>query len=180
MNQKQIGIILIIIGLLIGVFVQVAKVKEDYYIKQLMLQNDSCFLEDGTCLHADRDLTPYIAGWILSAFIFALGIYLVFFDKTQQQLAESQILVSKALEGAKQQEKSKDEFSAFISGFSEDEQKILLAIREQEGIKQSTLRYRTGMSKTTLSLLLSSLEKREIIAKKDSGKTNELYLRKKF
>lgn len=180
MNQKQIGIILVILGIVLAIFVQISKTNEDFYIKQLMLENQSCFLDDGTCLHADRNITAYVVGWVLSGIMVSLGLYLFFFDKTQKQLEESTLIVSEALKEAKKQEKQKDEFSAFLSGFSEDEQKILKAIKEQDGIKQSTLRYRTDMSKTTLSLMLKSLEERHFIKRKISGKTNEVYLVKKF
>lgn len=180
MNQKQIGIILIILGILLSIFVQVAKSNEDFYIKQLMLENDSCFLDDGTCLHADRNITAYVIGWVISGIMVSLGIYLFFFDKTQKQLEQSTIIVSEALKEAKKQEKQKDEFSAFLTGFSSDEQKVLKAIKEQDGIKQSTLRYRTDISKTTLSLMLKSLEERGFIKRKPAGKTNQVYLVKKF
>ena len=180
MNQKHIGIILIIIGILMSGFLFISKSKEDQYIKEIMLQNESCFLEDGTCLHADRDITIYILGAIISASLTILGVYLIFFDKTQKILSENQILISEALVEAKRSEKNRDEFAAFLSGFNVEEQKILKAIREQTGIKQSTLRFRVDMSKTALSLALKSLESRKIISKKASGKSNQLFLIKKF
>ncbi len=180
MNQKQIGVIVIVLGILIGAFIYFAKAQEDFYIKELMKENDSCFLDDGTCLHADRNLMIYVFGWVISAALIILGIYLFVFDKTQEKLEERTVLVSEALKEAKSNEKNKREFEAFLAGFSEDERKVLIAIKEQDGIKQSTLRYRTDMSKTTLSLMLKSLEERKIVKRKPAGKTNNVFLIKKF
>ncbi len=179
MNQKQIGTILLIIGILLGSLVYVIKYNEDQVINKIIAEQDSCFLEDGTCLHESRNFTFYVFGWIISAALIILGVYLMF-DKTQQVLADHQVKVSSALKEAKEMEKEKDEFKAFLSGFDENEQKVIKAIHEQDGIQQSTLRFRVGMSKASLSLMLKSLEDRDIISRKTSGKTNEVYLRKKF
>jgi DNA-binding transcriptional ArsR family regulator len=180
MKQKQIGIILIIIGVVLAGFVYATKLREDAHIATMIqIQNGSCYLSDGTCLHDDRDYSIYIIGFALSIALLFFGLYLTFVDKTQQVLEKQSIEVSHALRDAKKFEKEKDEFSAFLSGFTDDEQKILKAVKEQEGILQSTLRYKTGMSKTALSLTLKSLEDREIISRKEAGKTNQVYLRKR-
>lgn len=180
MNQKQIGIILIIVGIILSVFTYVVKERDDAYIKSIMLETGSCFLEDGTCLHADRSIALYIIGWVISTGLILFGIYLAFIDKTYEQLTEHQVKVSTALENAKRFEKEKDEFNAYLAGFSSDQQKIMRAVHEQDGIKQSTLRFRVNMSKTTLSLILKSLEERGVIKRKARGKTNQVYLVKKF
>ncbi|MBU2634069.1 MAG: MarR family transcriptional regulator [Nanoarchaeota archaeon] len=177
MNQKQIGIIIIILGVLLTMFTYVVKIKEDNSINFIVQQQGSCFLDDGTCLHADRDYSLYVFGFILSAALIILGFYLIFFDKTQEILAKHQIEVSSALKEAKKNDGEKGKFDAFLSGFNKDEQTVLRAIKEQEGIKQATLRYKIGMSKTGLSLTLKSLEERGIISRKPSGKTNEVFLR---
>jgi len=181
MNQKQIGLILIIIGIILAIAVYSVKMKDDTLInKVIQEQNGSCYLSDGTCLHDDRDFTPYIVGWIIAAALVILGIYLEFFDRAQEILMRQNREVSLALKDAKKKDSEKETFNAFLSGFNDDEKNVLKAIREQDGILQSTLRFRTGMSKTSLSLLLKSLEERDIISRKISGKTKQVFLRKKF
>ncbi len=181
MNQKRIGVIIITVGILLALFVYIAKIREDNYINSIIkIQGGSCYLADGTCLHNDRDFTLYILGWALSAALFSLGIYLIFFDKVQRVLAENQLKVSSALEHIVKTEGEKDKFEAFLSSFNDEEKSILKAIKEQEGIKQATLRFRTGIAKSTLSLILKSLEEKGIISKRATGKTNELFLIRKF
>ncbi|HII17259.1 TPA: hypothetical protein HA361_05060 [Candidatus Woesearchaeota archaeon] len=176
MNQSHIGIIVILLGIILASIIFAVKAEQDSYFDKVIAEKGSCFLDDGTCLHDAKGSAWYIFGWIVAASLIILGIYLLYFDKTQAKLAEHQKLVSEALKEAKE----KDEFKAFLAGFTKNEQKILEAIQGQDGILQSTLRYRTGLSKTDVSLLLKSLEEREIVSKKPEGKTNKVFLRKKF
>jgi ribosomal protein S25 len=179
MDQKHVGIILIIASVLMGSFVYVLQSESKQYADEYMLREGTCFLEDGTCLHA-RNMPFFVFGWGISAALFLFGIYLSFIDKTQKVLAENQLKLSSALESAKKQEREKDEFSAFLAGFDDEKQRVLKAVKEQPGITQSTLRYRADISKTALSLVLSELEEKAIIRRKPSGKTKEVYLVKKF
>lgn len=180
MNSKQIGIILMIIGIVTLVFVSGIKTQEDHFIEQYISAEGTCYLDDGTCLHNDRNMNFYILGYVVAGVLLFMGVYLRFFDKTEEKLMEHQKEVSRALREAKTKEKTKDEFTAFLQGFNNDEQKILRAIEEQDGVTQSTLRYRVDMSKTSLSLMLKSLEERKFISREESGKTNKIHLVKKF
>lgn len=179
MNQKQIGGIIIAVGILLVVFTFLIKAKNDAQIAMIVNQTGSCYEPDGTCLHEEAK-NLYLFGGILAAALIMLGAYLIFFDKTQKVLAEHQVKVSSALREFKKQEGDKEKFHAFLAGFSQDHQAVLKAIKEQDGIQQSTLRYRTGISKSSLSLMLAELEQKGIISRKQSGKTNQVFLVKKF
>ncbi|MBT7903091.1 MarR family transcriptional regulator [Candidatus Woesearchaeota archaeon] len=176
MNQKHIGIVLIIVGILVFSLVLFNKSREDFYVNQIIEERNSCFLEDGTCLHDLKTSPVYIAGYAMAIALFLFGIYLTFIDKTQEILIQTQSKIATAVKDSSKKEK----FEAFVAGFEVDEQNVLKAIHEQDGIQQSTLRYRTGISKSTLSLILKSLEERNFITKKPSGKTNKVFLRKKY
>lgn len=176
-SNKQLGIILIIIGIVATLLTTMAKQKEDFYIEELIKQHEGvCVLENDYCLHQDRKMGGYIAGWVLGGSTILLGIYLLLFERTYQAFLQERNSFTKELAQAKH----KDEFSAYLAGFSKEEQTVLKIVHEEAGITQSTLRYKTDMSKTSLSLLLKQLEERNIISKKPKGKTHEIYLKQKF
>lgn len=179
MNQKQIGITLMIFGILVMLMVFMFKSQMDLSAHQLMASTGACFDEDGSCIH-QRNVIQLSIGWSLSAIIFILGVYLFFFDRTQSLLAKQHLIVSKALENASKKDSEKSNFESFLSGFNTEEQSVLKSVHVQDGIKQSTLRFKTGLSKTSLSIILKSLEDRGFISRKPSGKTKEVYLIKKF
>jgi uncharacterized membrane protein len=176
MNQKQIGVIAIIIGVLFAGFVYFGEAQKIETMDKIIMEQGSCYLEDGTCLHESKQGGFFVFGYVLSAALIILGVYIVFFDKTQKIILETQEKVSSALVEAKEV----DEFKAFLSGFPPDEREIISVVHDNEGIKQSTLRYKVGMSKTAVSLILKSLEERDIISRKELGKTKQVFIRKKF
>ncbi|MDP3728926.1 MAG: hypothetical protein Q8R18_05765 [bacterium] len=175
MNNKHLGVILIIIAILMGIFLFVTKQQEDLYLDKIIEEQDGVCYVDGVCVH-DQQFIKYLIGGFLALAVALSGLYLFFFDKSQRRLLQQHKEVAYALKEVKE----KDEFQAYLAGFSEEEQKVLKAVHEQEGIQQSTLRYRTGIAKTSLSLLLKSLEERGIISKKEHGKTNQIFLVRKF
>ncbi len=176
MNQKQIGIIILVFSILLaGVFyfikVQQDKTATDY----AMLNKGVCVTEEGVCLH-ERSSTTFTIGLVISVFLLALGTYLALFDKAQELLMRQHKEVSKALKESKQTEK----FEAFLAGFNEEEKKVLKAVKDQDGILQSTLRYRTGIGKASLSLILKALEEKGVISRKEEGKTNKVFMKKAY
>lgn len=173
--------------LLAGLFYKV-KLDDEKQIQEMMEQQlaqegtATCFLKDGTCLHQQTNKT-FLFGEALALLLFSLGLYLVFFDKSQKLFAlqaEQNIKVATALKQAEEEKKKDVGFTAFLAGFSENEQKILKAIHEQEGILQSTLKYRTGLTKTDVSLILKKFEEKGYITKKQEGNTNKIFLRNIF
>ena len=127
MNQKQIGTIVLILGIILSGFVFYFKTQADFAADIVLDETGSCIVPGKGCLHALYN-NLFLVGIVIAVLIFSLGFYLIFFDKTQEKLAQQQKDVSKALEEAKKQDRIKDEFSAYLAGFSLDEQKILKAV----------------------------------------------------
>lgn len=175
MNNRHLGVILLIIAILMSIFLFVTKQQEDLYLNKIIEEQEGVCYVDGICVH-DQQFIKYFIGGILALVVAFSGVYLLFFDKSQKILLQQHREVAYALKEAKE----KDAFQSYLAGFPEEEQKVLKAIKEQEGVQQSTLRYRVNMSKTSLSLLLKSLEERGIITRKEHGKTNQIFLVQKF
>jgi len=170
MDNKKLGIILLIIGIILASSIYFVKLKEDALINKIVIQEGSCFLEDGTCLHGDRNITGYIIGWIVSAAILALGIYLIFFEKSQKAIVST-------LEKQKHLQIGEEKFNILLKGLNVDERKVIKAVKEQDGITQQTLRLRTDLHKSKLSIVLDGLEKKGLIKKIPKGKTKQVFLK---
>ncbi len=170
MDNKKLGVILLIIGIVLGTSIYIVKLRDDSLINKIISEQGSCFLEDGTCLHADKDMTFYIIAWITSAIIIALGIYLIFFEKSQKAIIST-------LEQQKQIQTDEEKFNILLKGLNKEEQKVIKAVKEQDGITQQTLRFRTDLHKSKLSIVLDNLEKKQLITRKQKGKTKQVFLK---
>lgn len=178
MNQKHIGIILIIFGLLIGIFTYYVKLEDDARIEIYEQAYGSCYLEDGSCLHKDRNLYYLYVGLVMSVAMITFGIYLSFIAKFNISLVkDNDRNQNNSLTNSTPKEYT-DNFNILLSALDEDERKVLSTIKSEEGITQSTLKFRVDMSKTKLSLVLKQLEKKSLVSKEKKGKTHTLYLKK--
>jgi len=168
MDNKKLGIILIIVcfilGFLIFTFNQALNVQAQASCDCVEMQ------ESGFC-PMDKP-TPWqtYLGIILTTGLAALGVYLIFFEKSQKEIIST-------LEKQKKIQTSEEKFEILLKGLNNDEQKVIKAVKEQEGITQQTLRLRVDMHKSKLSIVLDGLEKKGLIKKIPKGKTNQIFLK---
>jgi uncharacterized membrane protein len=185
MNQRVIGIALIVVAIVIAAGTYIANHRAEQTIQVVVNETGTCFLNDGTCLHSETN-TFTIIGYVIAGLLFLVGLYVSIFDKTKEKLEKHSQEVEKAVSEVHKvkediaKKTEKDEFEVFLSAFNRHEQLILKSVKEQDGILQSTLRYRVGMSKAALSMKLKEFEEKGLISRKIEGKTNKIFLRKRF
>ena len=109
----------------------------------------------------------------LICFIGALGIYLLFFSTSEEAIL-------KRLVEEKNMKIEEDKFELVLKAMDDNEKKVLKAIKEQSGITQSTLKYRTDLSKAKVSQILTDFEKKHLIKREEKGKTYAVYLAENF
>lgn len=109
----------------------------------------------------------------LISFIGALGIYLLFFSHGEEAIL-------KRLEEEKNKKLDEDKFTLMTKSMDENEKKVLVAIREQEGITQSTLKFRADLSKGKISQILTDFEKKHLIKRAQKGKTYQVFMVENF
>src|SRR3989339_281910 len=97
-------------------------------------------------------------------------IFFAFFNKDEE-------IILRRLDENKKQLTKEQKFEIMLKALTAEERQLMQIIREQEGITQSTLRIKTDFSKTKLSFVLADLEKKGLIKKEISGKTNKLYIK---
>lgn len=174
MDNKKLGMILIGVGILLAVIVLVIKLQGDDVVQEVVDNTGSCYLADGTCLHdeANAKMVYYIIGWFFSAIMIALGIFLIFFEKSQKEIVST-------LENTKKIQVEGERFDILLKGLNEEEKKVIKAVKDQDGITQQTLRLRTDLHKSKLSIVLDGLEKKGLVSRKLKGKTKEVFMKVK-
>jgi len=172
MDNKKLGLLLVIVCTLLGFLIFAFNTALNAQAK------DSCdceFMEQGDVCPMDGNNTRWqtYLGIILVSGIAALGIYLIFFEKSQKAIIST-------LEKQKQVTNEEERFGILLKGLSKDEQRVVKAVKEQDGITQQTLRLRTDMHKSKLSIILDALEKKGLLARKEKGKTKQVFLKIKI
>jgi len=173
MENRKLGAILLIVGVILVASTIMIKSREDALVHAMIEEQGSCFLEDGTCLHEDRNITLYIIVWIFSAALVALSLYILFFEKSQKEIIST-------LKKEKHIQSEEEKFNILLKGMDDDEKKVVKAVKEQDGITQQTLRLRTDLHKSKLSIVLDGLEKKGLIKRTAKGKTKQVFLKIKL
>ncbi len=158
MNIRRIGVILILIGLLAGIGITMVMFLSDHDL----------------CLTNSDPLTLFshvLLGFLVS--ILSLGCYILYLGK-----GEDDFLTSVRQDHDLRQEDYL--WSILLQGLSVEEQKVLSAVKIQDGISQHTLSLRTDMHKSKLSITLSALEKKNLISRTKHGKVNYIHLKVHF
>ena len=169
MNNKKLGIALVVFC----IFVAIIFFSFKNQIREMNTTSCSCdAMEQGGFCSAQQSSVE-IVDYVSIALIFsmlALGIYLIFFEKSQKEIV-------KTLENQKKIQTEEEKFDILLKGLNEDERKVIKAVKEQDGITQQTLRLRTDLHKSKLSIILDGLEKKGLIKKISKGKTNQVFLK---
>lgn len=176
MDNKKLGIILMVssvamlalLAIIRGSIISAYQPEIDRYI----LAGESCPSDPELCPHEQRSqaqIPLFIAGAFLVG-VMALGAYLIFFEKSQKEIIS-------ALKKEKHIQTEDEKFGILLKGLSADEQKIINAVREQDGITQQTLRLRADMHKSKLSIVLDGLEKKGLVKRVAKGKTKQVFLK---
>lgn len=178
-KSKTLGIVLIGIAIIFLVSIIIFKGQVDNLTTQLMIESGGSCTIDGVCLHEQSNFPVYF-GIAIVFITLALGVYLIFFEKSQIVLEKTQKEIVNTLKESKEELNKDEKFEFLLKALNEDEKKIMKAVKEQDGIEQATLRIRTDLSKTKLSVLLNDLEKKDLIRKVPEGKKNKVYLKSAF
>ena len=183
MENKKIGIILISISLILLVlliFIRAGIIKVyQSEIDKYVVAGIACPSDPNIFPHEQKSKaqTPIFIAGILLIGVISFGIYLIFFEKSHKILKENQEKLFEKLEEDKDKDVKEKKFDILLKGMDNDEKEIIKAVREQDGISQSTLSLRTNIHKSKLSIILNNLEKKNLIKKVNKGKINYIYLK---
>lgn len=164
MENKRLGILLVIIGAVV--------LFAFFWVNSSLTsqaQELGCY-NNLNCLPLEKNFSFIHVGIGVFSFLLALGVYLLFFNRTEKAILEK-------LEDEKKSKIEEGKFDSFLKGLDSFEQKIVTLVKDQPGITQSLLQIKAEMSKAKLSYVLQDLEKRNIVKRVAKGKTLAVYLK---
>ena len=169
-NKKTLGILIIIASLIFLASTIIFVIQIDQlHLELTKLNGGTCFIK-GNCIYNQKNNFPTYLGAIAILLNIILGISFVFSSKKELEIKEY-------IEEDKAERENGKKFEFLLKGLDEYERKVIKTVKEQDGISQSTLRIRTDMSKAKLSMVLSNLEKKNLIKKVQQGKFNKIFLK---
>jgi len=167
MESKKLGFLIIGISIVVGFIMFSFMVNLNTQGEVLQCNpSDEC-----QQVNSLLGLSHIAVGFI--SFIFALGFYLLFFNKGEEAIL-------KRLEEEKDNKVQENLFSVALKMLDDNEKNVINAIKEQDGITQTTLRYRTDLSKAKISQILTDFEKKSLIKRIQKGKTYSVHLIQSF
>ena len=157
MENKTLGIILIVISVLILITTIIYKIQVDSLVSELMETSGGECVINGDCVHQKSSLPLYL-GSILFVLSLGVGIYLLIFDKKTEKKETKKIEIPKNI--------------------YEEEKKIINVLNSKGGSAyQSDLIKETEFSKVKITRVLDKLEHRKIIERKRRGMANLVVLK---
>lgn len=164
MEKRRLGIVLLILSIALLGFI--------FYTNSNLYGSATeigCSME-AECEDIQDQINITNIGFGFFGFMFALGFYILFFSKSEE-------MILKRLDHDKSRMMDDEKFSIILKALDPHEKKVMEAVKEQDGITQSTLRLRTDMSKAKLSYVLQELEKRNLVKRVPKGKTLQVFLK---
>ena len=172
MQTKKLGFLIVGMSIVLG-FIMFS------YMNQLALQGQQLRCnptQECQQVNSFLGLSHITVGFL--SFVFAVGFYLLFFDRSTQGVLQEDETVQKNIEEKARIKSSK--FDLLLRPLDDNERRVLTAIKEQNGITQATLRYRANLSKAKISQVLTDFEKKDLILRKPKGKTYQVFLTENF
>jgi uncharacterized membrane protein len=177
MDNKKLGIALIAVSIAMIILLFVVRhtmvLAFESKIDRNIAEDGVCHIEgEEECPHEEQSKgqVPIFIAMALLVGIASLGTYLIFFEKSQKEILS---VLRKQRKAALGEEK----FRILLKGLDADERKVVKAVKEQDGITQQTLRLRTDLHKSKLSIVLDGLEKKALVKRVAKGKTKQVYLK---
>lgn len=162
-NNKLGGVLIAIAGLLLVIVLMFNANLTEQSKDAGCYANEACLvLKDNTTI------IHFIIGVI--SFILALGFYLLFFNRTEKAILDR-------LEKDNEKKIQEIKYEILLKALDESERKVVDVLNKNPGITQSSLRIKLDMSKAKLSYVLKELERRNVIKRKEKGKTLKVYLK---